>query len=133
MLGGLAEFLKSADVSQVVKQPKRGDGLSRIVERFEGLLDAFLQGQSLDTVNQHTRNKLLIRSPLEAFANYCVGLLVIGTAAARQLGRDRTANEVIPSRAVPRCVLAVPLDPAGWRNHHRSEVGEPNLSRTYCQ
>ena len=46
MLGGLAEFLKSADVSQVVKQPKRGDGLSRIVERFEGLLDAFLQGQS---------------------------------------------------------------------------------------
>jgi hypothetical protein len=86
MLGGLVEFLKGADVSQVVKQPTRRDGLKRIVERFEGLLDAFLQGESLDTVNQHTRNKLLIRSPLEAFANYCVGLLIIGTAAARQLG-----------------------------------------------
>lgn len=95
MLGGLAEFLKGADVSQVVKLPKRDDGLSRIVERFEELLDAFLQGESLDVVNQQTKNKLLVRSPFEAFANYCVGLLIIGTAGARQLGKKTNGARIL--------------------------------------
>lgn len=94
MLGSLVEFLKGVEVSQVVKQPRRGDGLTRIVERFESLLDAFLQGGSLDTVNQQTRNKQLIRSPLEAFANYCLGILSIGSAAARQIEKKSGASSV---------------------------------------
>jgi hypothetical protein len=62
-----------------------------------------LQGRSLDTINRHTRNRLLIKSPLEAYANQCAGYLIIGTAAARQLaaingdtGEARVAFSAVP-------------------------------------
>jgi len=86
MLGGLADFLKGSHVAELVKQPRRMGGLNRIVERFEALLEALLQGEAVDTVNLSTKNKPLVRSPFEAFANYCLGLLIIGSSAARQVG-----------------------------------------------
>jgi hypothetical protein len=86
MLGGLADFLKGSHVAELVQQPRRIGGLNRIVERFEALLEALLQGEAVDTVNLSTKNKPLVRSPFEAFANYCLGLLIIGSSAARQVG-----------------------------------------------
>jgi hypothetical protein len=88
MLGGLADFLKGSHVAELVQQPRRIGGLNRIVERFEALLEALLQGEAVDTVNQSTKNKPLVRSPFEAFANYCLGLLIIGCSAARQVGKS---------------------------------------------
>jgi hypothetical protein len=72
----------------LVQQPRRLGGLNRIVERFEALLEALLQGEAVDTVNLSTKNKPLVRSPFEAFANYCLGLLIIGCSAARQVGKS---------------------------------------------
>jgi hypothetical protein len=72
----------------LVQQPRRLGGLNRIVERFEALLEALLQGEAVDTVNLSTKNKPLVRSPFEAFANYCLGLLIIGSSAARQVGKS---------------------------------------------
>ena len=88
MLGGLADFLKGSHVAELVQQPRRLGGLNRIVERFEALLEALLQGEAVDTVNLSTKNKPLVRSPFEAFANYCLGLLIIGCSAARQVGKS---------------------------------------------
>lgn len=86
MLGSLADFLKGSHVAELVKKPQRMGGLNRIVERFEALLEALLQGEAVDTVNLSTKNKPLVRSPFEAYANYCLGLIIIGSSAARQVG-----------------------------------------------
>jgi len=85
MLGCLAPFLKGDRVDQVVSGETRRDGLKRVVEKFQILFRELLQGRSLDTINRQTKSRLLITSPLEAYANQCAGYLIIGTAAARQL------------------------------------------------
>lgn len=93
MLGCLVPFLAGDKVDEVVSSTHRKDGLSRIVERFEILYELFLRGISLDLIDSRTKGKLLITSPLEAYANYCAGLLIIGTAAAHQLGSFKSKGK----------------------------------------
>jgi len=92
MLGCLAPFLKGDRVDQVVSGETRKDGLRRLIERFQVLFRELLQGHSLGAIDTHTRGRLLIRSPLEAYANQCAGYLIIGTAAARQLTALQAAS-----------------------------------------
>lgn len=109
MLGCLVPFLAGEKVDQVVSGPHRKEGLTRIVERFEKLYDPFLRGRSLGMISDRTRGKSLISSPLEAYANYCAGLLIIGTASARQLSAFRTTAEE------PRHLNGDPFPGAFWR------------------
>lgn len=85
MLGCFAPFSKGERVDEVVAAPTRKDGLTRIVERFEFIFADFLRGGSLETVAKISTVGSRMRSPLEAHANYCAGVMIIGTAASRQL------------------------------------------------
>lgn len=93
MLGCLIPFLKGDRVDQIVSGESRYDGLIKIIERFEELYKELIQGKSLDIINKNTQEKLLIKSPLEAFANQCAGLMILGTAAARQITKYKKLNE----------------------------------------
>jgi hypothetical protein len=94
MLGCLVPFLAGNKVDEVVSGDNRRDGLSRIVERWEMLYDSYLRGVSIDVINNRTRGNPLISSPFEAYSNYCAGLLIIGTASARQLSAFKSnANQ----------------------------------------
>jgi hypothetical protein len=95
MLGCFDLFAKGNKVDDVISGKSRKEGLLRIIERFEMLLKSAAEGASLDAVSQQTLRKLLIRSPLDAYGNYCAGLMIIGTAAARQFGcRSPKASEL---------------------------------------
>lgn len=85
MLGNLKLFLKGKKADEIVKVEERFIGLKRIVERFEILLCELLQGVSLDIINKQTQNKRTVKNPLEGYANYGAGLLIVGTAAAREI------------------------------------------------
>ena len=110
MLGCLVPFLKGDRVDQVVSGETRKDGLGRIIERFQILFKELLQGRSLDTIDRGTKGRLLINSPLEAYANQCAGYLIIGTAARRQLasihGNSKTTSPMFS---------AVPYEGAFWQ------------------
>lgn len=94
MLGCLAEFSKGGRADELVSSRARKEGLIRVIERCELLLKELLQGKSLDVINRETHGRLLLKSPLEAYANQCAGYLLLGCAAARQLlsssDKDRT-------------------------------------------
>ena len=92
MLGSFASFTAGQRVSDVVTGESREVGLRRIVSRFEMLYVDFLSGGSLDTVAKVTNFTSLLKNALEAYANYLAGLLIIGTAATRQL-RQYTRNQ----------------------------------------
>lgn len=85
MLGSFAPFSKGERVDDVVTTGARKDGLTRIVERFEFIFADFLRGGSLETVAKVAGASSRVRSPLEAYANYSAGVVIIGTAASRQL------------------------------------------------
>ncbi len=85
MLGCFAPFSKGERVDEVVGAAARRDGLIRIVDRFESVFADFLRGGSLEIVARLASGNSRLRSPLEAYANYCAGILMIGTAASRQL------------------------------------------------
>jgi hypothetical protein len=109
MLGCFGPFGKGERVDDVVAAGSRKDGLTRIVDRFETLYSEFLRGGPLETVAKVTNVTSLIRSSLEAYANYCAGLLIIGTAASRQL---RQFNGKRPTH---RLFSAEPSKGSFWR------------------
>jgi hypothetical protein len=85
MLGCFGPFSKGERVDEVVTVPARRDGLTRVVERFEFILAEFLRGNSLEAIARVVNPSSRIRNPLEAHANYCAGIILVGAAAARQL------------------------------------------------
>jgi len=85
ILGCYDVFLKKVHVRDIVPTAKRIDGLSRIIQRFGEVYSDMLKGTALRGAQDTTAGKLLIESPLEAYANYAAGIAIVGTAAARQL------------------------------------------------
>jgi hypothetical protein len=110
MLGCFGPFIKGERVDEVVAASSRKDGLLRIVERFEILFREFLRGDSLETVARVTNTTSLLRNPLEAYANYCAGVMIIGAAAARQL------RQFNGSQKAHRFFIAEPFKGAFWRS-----------------
>ncbi|MGH9875537.1 MAG: hypothetical protein ACRD9S_24030, partial [Pyrinomonadaceae bacterium] len=109
MLGCFGPFAKGERVDDVVAAGSRKDGLTRIVDRFETLYAEFLRGGPLETVAKVADTTSLIRSSLEAYANYCAGLLIIGSAASRQL------RQFNGKRGTHRLFCAEPSKGAFWR------------------
>ncbi|HWB04499.1 MAG TPA: NACHT domain-containing protein [Verrucomicrobiales bacterium] len=93
MLGCFGPFSKGEKVDEAVAVPARKEGLNRILSRFEILYSTFLKGDAFDTISKIVPVSTLVRTPLEAHANYFAGLLIIGTGAARQLGLYRGKGE----------------------------------------
>ena len=84
MLGGLAEFLSGNRVDDVVAPAVRREGLDRLVERLEQLYWGAARGKAIHVVAQKTRDRVASDNTLETYANYCIGLVLIGSAAARR-------------------------------------------------
>jgi hypothetical protein len=87
MLGCFAPFSKGDRVDEVVTASHRKDGLLRVVERFEMVLDAFLRGKTVDVVGKVANVGHRTQNLLDVHANYVAGILIVGTAASRQLRR----------------------------------------------
>lgn len=81
MLGCLKEFSKGDRIDEFVNSDIRREGLERVITRFEMLLATALKGRSVEISSiMHAQKK---RNQIDAFTDYCAGLLLIGTAAAR--------------------------------------------------
>jgi hypothetical protein len=85
MLGGLTAFLNGDRVDDVVDSSTRREGLSRLIDRLEGLYIHSTNGGPLTAVASVGIRSPLVASALEAYANYCVGIVLLGSAAARRL------------------------------------------------
>lgn len=108
MLGCFEQFCKNDSVNETVLMPVRRDGLARIVERFETLYADVLMGASLEMVSR-TSAATAKKSQYEAYANYCAGILIIGTAAARHLRRYKVKGSPL------RLFSGEPFRGAFWR------------------
>ena len=95
MLGCLSPFLKGERVNEIVKYDDKKDGLFRTIGRFQELLNDFLQGKHIDIIYRETLNKCSVHNPFEIYANYCAGLLILGTAAARQINTYNLSDEKV--------------------------------------
>ena len=92
MLGCFDHFLKNTNVRDTVPAGKRIEGLRRLTERFDEIYCDMLRGTALRRTQDATEGKLLIESPLEAYANYAAGVAIIGSAAACQLNEIEEAG-----------------------------------------
>ena len=92
MLGGLAEFLSGNRVEDVVAPAVRREGLDRLIERLEHLYWVAARGNAIHIVAQKTRDRVADFNTLETYANYCIGLVLIGSAAARR-SRGLTSSQ----------------------------------------
>lgn len=94
MLGVFKPFSNGTRVGDDVAADIRRNGLERLLERFERLYTAAVGGDALATVSTETRGHHIVTSPLEAYANHCLGVVLIGAAAARRLSTlNKAANE----------------------------------------
>lgn len=109
MLGSFAPFLKGGRVSEVVSGPVRRSGLLLVIERLESLFKQCFSGESFHTVLSTVRKKQLTQNPLEIFSNYCAGVVLIGTAAVRQL------QAIDPKDKKPKLFDGNPVEGAFWR------------------
>lgn len=101
MLGGFVEFLKGGRVSEIVSGAKREDGLRNIIDRLEALYRKCVQGEQLGLALGGTGKRQETINPLETIANYAAGIVLIGTAAARQLSSLKTKPERVTFNASP--------------------------------
>jgi hypothetical protein len=109
MLGSFGPFLKGGKVSEVVAGKVRQTGLLQIVERLEGLVSHCVSGEGFDTVISTVGKRQVLQNPLETFANYAAGLVLVGVAAVRQLAA------ATPAAAERRRFNCNPMDGAFWR------------------
>jgi hypothetical protein len=121
MLGCLVPFLKTNRVDKIVYAPNRQEGLNNIIERFEKLYCDHIQGKNLEIINQQTNNKLLITNPLEAYANFCASIILIGTSAIRRLSGEK-------SKERKRLFNIEPVPGSFWRFLCLLHVGGINFS-----
>lgn len=105
MLGRAQEFFGDGDADSVRSAPGRGAVLSRIVERLESMLGHLDQGGHLDAVTRSGPEQGWVRTAFEMYANYCAGIMITGTAAAR---RASSPDEPVYFRGEP-------VDGAFWR------------------
>jgi hypothetical protein len=88
MLGVMASFSASDRVDNDVPTTVRNEGLLRLIDRFERLYIAAVGGEPITAIGAKARAAFLAPGPLEAYANYCLGLLLLGSAAARRVELD---------------------------------------------
>jgi hypothetical protein len=96
MLGCVQSFFGNDSVEEVRASAARGDGLSRIIERLEMMLGLLARGQHLELIAKFGAEGGPGGTALEAFANYCAGVMIVGTATARRASRGlpKSAKQV---------------------------------------
>lgn len=129
MLGALHQFLQGARVSETVTAAQRSAGLANIIDRFEELHKNVLLGAAFDTVAESSRRRLLITSPLDAYANYSAGILLIGAAAARQ---SASLDEDTSQLKRPRRFRVNLIDGGFWKSLSILHAGGLHLDRRLC-
>jgi hypothetical protein len=87
MLGCVQSFFSGDSVDTIRSSLTRSDGLARIIERFEMMLGLLSQGKDLELITKAGVEGGMAGTALEAFANYCAGIMIIGTAAARRASK----------------------------------------------
>lgn len=87
MIGCFECFLEKTHVKDIVPSAKRVDGLNRIIQRFNEIYEDMLKGTALRRTQDATEGKLLIESPLEAYANYAAGICIMAAAAVKQFNQ----------------------------------------------
>jgi hypothetical protein len=85
MMGSFIAFYRGQKVEDTVSSELRLAGLGRVRERFEELYSGVLSGKALRIVTELTGLAPLLSSPLEAYANYSLGVVLVGAAAARRI------------------------------------------------
>lgn len=98
MLGRVQVFFGSASNKEVRDAPARSGALARIIERLEMMLRLLAQGRHLDAIARLGAEDGLADTAFAAFANYCAGIMIVGSAAARRATLPRTADA--PSQPV---------------------------------
>jgi hypothetical protein len=92
MLGRVHVFFGSASINEVRHAPARSGTLARIIERFEMMLRLLAQGRHLDAMARLGAEDGLADTAFAAFANYCAGIMIVGTAAARRATPPRATG-----------------------------------------
>lgn len=92
MLGRVQVFFGSAPVKEVRDAPARSKTLARIIERLEMMLRLLAQGRHLDAIARLGAEDGLADTAFAAYANYCAGIMIVGTAAARRATPPRAAG-----------------------------------------
>nr|WP_239523989.1 NACHT domain-containing protein [Geodermatophilus normandii] len=90
MLGSLDHFMGRARVDEQVEREVMQAGSQKVLTRMSDLYKLAITGYPLPHIAEVARNWSSARSPLEAYANYCAGIVVLGTAAARRLTASTT-------------------------------------------
>jgi hypothetical protein len=84
MLGRVRTFYDGTPVARVLAAPVDPEPLTGIIERLEMMLTLLAQGRLLDVIAKRGAEEGLADTALVAFANYCAGLMIVGTATARR-------------------------------------------------
>jgi hypothetical protein len=88
----------------------RRAGLQRVRDRFQLLYSNILNGTALQAVADEAKKVSIVQSPLEAYANYSVGIVLIGAAAGRGASISSTTTNT------PKDYFCVdPFDGALWK------------------
>jgi hypothetical protein len=94
MLGCVETFFRGDSVENIRTSSGLRDGLVRTIERLEMMLGLLGLGKHLDVISKLGTDGGLAGTTLEAFANYCAGIMIVGTAAARRA--SRSSSDSVP-------------------------------------
>lgn len=84
MLGCVQAFSGDADLDDVRTSLAEGDSLPRILGRLESMLRSLAEGNHLDLITRAGAEEGQAANPFAAYANYCAGIMIAGTAVARR-------------------------------------------------
>lgn len=85
MLGAFRMFKRGDSIKDIVSSEARACGLTQIQKRMNELYVDFLGGRSMLNVYEQVRQSPLVTNPMEGYANYGVGIVLIGISAARMI------------------------------------------------
>jgi hypothetical protein len=93
MLGRVRTFYSNIPAAEVLAAHVEPEPLTRIIERLEMMLTLLAQGRHLNVIATLGAEDGLADTALVAFANYCAGLMIVGTATARRASKAASSAE----------------------------------------
>lgn len=84
MLGCAQAFFGDISLDDIRASLAEGDSLPRIIDRLESMLGSLAEGKHVDLIARAGAEEGQAGNPFTAYANYCAGIMIAGTAAARR-------------------------------------------------
>ncbi len=112
MLGALTAFQQGFAATDTASVAERAPGLSKVLDRMQGLYLRTLQGEALQTVLEWRQREVPSQNPLEVHARFLAGCMLVGSAAAHNLTRIGLSD---PTPKPPTYFVGEPFEGAFWQ------------------